>query len=256
MADGRPIETIVDQIVREAHIPGRAARDDLRRELLTHFEEAAASPERLEEALRRFGNPELLARHFRDIYQWEYVALYLAKLALSVVAAVAAALAVQVLINLRVEIQTEALRLAPEFPKAALRSVAVVLGLVTAWEIGRRPFELRRALIALSAYAAICVFVQAFFALGLQMFGSATVLVLLGLAASRLQQRPATILRTFAVFAAATYLVHLGLSVPLGPGRALTAGIALVVVWTTTVAILARCDRVFVNLFTTSGGDR
>jgi hypothetical protein len=137
-----------------------------------------------------------------------------------------------------------------------VRSVAVVFGLVTAWEIGRRPFELRRALIALSAYAAICVLVQAFFALGLQMFGSATVLVLLGLAASRFQQRRATVLRTFAVFAAATYLVHLGLSVPLGPGRALTASVALVAVWTITVAILARCDRLFVNHFTTFGADR
>ncbi|MBY0494529.1 MAG: hypothetical protein K2Y23_09950 [Cyanobacteria bacterium] len=247
------MEELIDGIVREAHIPTRAAREDLRRELAVHFEDAVASPEGLEDALRRFGNPQVLTTHFRDIYHWDYIALYFAKLAASVIASVAVALVVQVFVNLRVEIQTEALRLAPGFSKGASVSVAVVLGLVTLWEIGRRPFDGRRAAVAIAAYATISVAVQWFFASGLEVFGPATVLVLVGYASSRLEQRPAKLLRTFGLFVAATYLVHVGLSVPLAPGRAALASAALIAVWASTVAILSRFDHAFFNVFTPAG---
>lgn len=253
MDERQTVAALIDQIVRDAHIPTRAAREDLRRELATHFEDALVSPERFEDVLRRFGTPQVLTDHFRDIYQWDYLALYFAKLAASVIASVAVALAVQVLVNLRLEIQAEALRLAPGFSKGASLSVAVVVGLVTLWEIGRRPFDGRRAGIAIGAYATISIAVQWLFASGLEMFGPATVLVLVGWASSRLEQRPAKLLRTFGLFAAATYLVHMG-SVPLGPGRAVIASAALVAVWASTVAILSRLDHAFFNVFTPAGG--
>lgn len=256
MDDWREAEALIERVVRDAHIPGRAAREELRRELATHFEEAAVSPERLKDAVLRFGDPDVLRKHFDHVYRWDYFVLYLAKLAASVIVSVAVALLVQVLVNLRVEIQAEAVRLSPGFPKAAMVSVAVVLGLVTAWEIGRSPFDRRRAGIAVAAYAAICGTVQWLFASGLQMFGPATVLVFVGYASSRLEQRPAKLLRTFALFAVATYIVHLRTSVPLGAGRAVMASVALLAVWTSTVAVLSRLDHAFFNVFTTPGGGR
>jgi hypothetical protein len=256
MAERQIVAALIDQIVRDAHIPTRAGREDLRRELATHFEDAVEAPEGVEDALRRFGNPEMLTSHFRDTYQWDYIALYFAKLAASVIASVAVALVVEVLVNLRVEIQAEALRLAPGFSKGASVAVAVVLGLVTLWEIGRRPFNGRRAAIAIASYGTICFAVQWLFASGLAMFGPATVLVLVGYASSRLDQRPAKLLRTFGVFAAATYIVHVGLSAPLGPGRAVIASAALIAVWASTMAILSRLDHAFFNVFTPAGGSK
>lgn len=256
MDERQAVAALIDQIVRDAHIRSHAAREDLRRELATHFEDAIESTERVEDALRRFGNPEIVTNHFREIYQGEYIALYFAKLAASVVASVAVALVVQLLVNLRVEIRAEALRLAPGFSKGALVSVAVVIGLVALWEISRRPFDGRRASIAVAAYATTCVAVQWLFASGLAMFGPATVLVLVGYSSSRLEQRPARLARTFCLFAAATYVVHVGLSVPLGPGRVVTASAALIVVWASTVAILSRFDHAFFNVFTPTGGSQ
>jgi hypothetical protein len=251
MAEPDTVTVLIDRIVREARIPGRKAREDVRRELASHFEAAASAPGGLPAALHRFGSEEMLTRHFHDVYRWDYAALYLAKIAASLVVSVAAALAVQILVNLRLELQAEALRLAPEFTRAARLSVAVVLGLVTAWEIGRQPFDGRRASIAVAAYAALCIAVQWLFSGGLQAFGPATFLVGVGYVCSRLDRRPARLLLTFCAFAVIIYFVHLGLSVALGAGRAVAASAALVAVWASTVAILSRLDHAFLNVFTT-----
>ena len=50
--DGIP--ALIDRIVAGACISSRAERDDLRRELLTRFEEAATSPESVAYAIQRF----------------------------------------------------------------------------------------------------------------------------------------------------------------------------------------------------------
>src|ERR1700724_2298584 len=94
------------------------------------------------------------------INRMEYAIWYLAKIAASMVASIAAALLIQVLVNLRVELQAEVWRLAPGFSRAAGMSVAVVLGLISVWEAARRPFNRSRAVIAIGAYAAVCVVVR------------------------------------------------------------------------------------------------
>jgi hypothetical protein len=251
MPDAETVTDLIDRVVREARIPGRKAREDVRRELASHFEDAACVPGGLPAALHRFGSEEMLTRRFHHVYRWDYLALYLAKVAASVIVSVAAALTVQVLVNLRLALQAEALRLAPEFAKGARLSVAVVLGLVAAWEIGRRPFDGRRASIAVAAYAAVCVAVQWLFSAGLQAFGPATFLVGVGYVCARLDRRPARLLLTFCAFAVTIYAVHLAFSVALGPGRAVAASAALVAIWASTVAILSRLDHAFLNVFHT-----
>src|SRR5437660_7893010 len=156
MRDRDSVDALIDRIVAGSHIPGHAARDDLRRELRSHFEDAGTSPEATQQAVRRFGAESAVTESLRRVYRFDYAVFYLAKIAVSIVASVAAALVIEVLVNLRVELRSEAWRLAPGFSRAAGVSVAVVLGLVTAWEVGRPPFSRRRAAVALGAYAALC----------------------------------------------------------------------------------------------------
>ena len=62
------VRALVDRVVAESGIESPARRADLRRELLTHFEEAGTSPETIEEALRRFGSPSVVTESLRDVH--------------------------------------------------------------------------------------------------------------------------------------------------------------------------------------------
>jgi hypothetical protein len=240
---------MIARIVANAHVPRRAAREDLRRELLTHFEEVGTSPDAVREAMRRFGGETAVTESLRQVYRWDYLCWYLAKVAASIVASSAAALLIQVVVNLRVELQAEVWRLAPGFSRAAPTSVAVVLGLITVWEMAKPPFSRSRAAAAFGAYAGVCLVVWRVFPPGIGAFFTATVLVALGYLCSSLERRPSRLLVLFGVFAVALYVNHLGLSVAFGPGRALLASAALVVVWSSTVVILNGADRAFMGLF-------
>jgi hypothetical protein len=199
------------------------------------------------EALVRFGTPGDFAKEFRRAYRWDYFVWYLARIAASVMVSVAVALVIQVLVNLRLEFQTEAWRLAPGFSRAAIMSVAVVLGLATAWEIGRPPFSVRRAVLAVGAYAAVCIVAQVLYAKGVEAFGAATMLVCVGWVCSRLERRPAKLLLTFAMFAAAIFGIHRTLHIVMDPARAAVTSAVLIAVWTSTITILSRGDRLFSN---------
>jgi hypothetical protein len=196
-------------------------------------------------AFARFGDPDELTEAFHRVYQWNYLAWYFAKIAASVVASVAVALLIQVVVSLRFQVQAEVLQLAPGFAKAAVRSVAVVLGLATAWEIGRRPFAIRRATAAVAAYAAIGFGVQALFAAGVQAFGPATLLVCLGWLCSRLERRPVKLLLTFSMFVAAIFAIHRTLSITISPANAALASAVLIAVWISTITIFSRCEQLF-----------
>jgi hypothetical protein len=249
MDNPHAVNTLVGRLVREARLPGRRQRDELRRELAAHFEDAGAAGDASEEALRRFGDPEQLSAAFRQVYQWDYTLWYLAKVAGSVIASVAVALLIQVVVNLRVELQSEIVRLAPGFSRAAGLSVAVVVGLAAAWEIGRRPFDGRRAALGVAAYIGVCASAQVLFAQGVQAFGPATLLVAVGYACSRLERRPARLLLTFAMFLVAMFAGHSMARIVVDPARAIAASAVLVAIWTSTIGILSRCDHAFLHQF-------
>jgi len=196
-------------------------------------------------AFARFGDPDELTEAFQRVYQWKYLTWYFAKIAASVVASVAVALVIQVVVSLRLQVQSEVLQLAPGFAKAAVRLVAVVLGLATAWEIGRPPFALRRAAMAVGVYFAICIGVQTLFAAGLEAFGPATLLVCVGWLCSRLERRPAKLLLTFSMFVAAIVGIHRTLHIAVSPANAALASAVLIAVWISTITILSHCDHLF-----------
>lgn len=249
MPEPDAITALIDRIVAGACIPSRAERDDVRRELLTHFEEAATSPESLAYAIRRFGDEAMVADSLRRVYRWEYLALYLAKVVASVMASFAAALLIVAAFNLRLELETEVWRLAPGFSRAAGMALAVTVGLIAAWEVVRRPFSPSRAFVAIAAYAAVCGLMQLLVAHSVGAFVIATMLVVLGSVCLRLPSRSLRWLLTFVAFAAAEYSVHAVLSVAFPPSRAVMAGAVLVAVWASTVFILRHADAAFTQLF-------
>ncbi|MGH9411876.1 MAG: permease prefix domain 1-containing protein [Vicinamibacterales bacterium] len=201
------------------------------------------------EALSRFGPADTIGNEFGQVYRWSYVLWYLAKVAATVVMSVAAALAIEVVVNLRVELAAEALRLTPGFGRTAIMAVAVVLGLVTAWEIGRPPFQWRRAVIAVCAYAAVWLSATLLFAQGVEVFGSAAFVVFLGYACSRLERRPARLGGTFAMFVLSLVVVHRVAHVAMEPTRAAIAAAVLIAIWTSTITILSRGEQLFSRLF-------
>ncbi|HWW83178.1 MAG TPA: hypothetical protein VNZ26_06225 [Vicinamibacterales bacterium] len=243
------VAALLDRIVARARIPSRAEREDVRRELWTHFEEAGAEPEAIRHALQRFGSETAVTESFRHVYRWDYRFLYLAKIAASIVASVLVALSIEALVNLRLGTQADLWRLAPGFTRGAGLSVGIVLTLVTGWEVARRPFNLSRAAAAIATYAAVCVLVQALILNDARAFLTPAILVILGYLCSRLESRPVKLALTFAAFAGAIYGTHVMLSVVFGAGRALTAAAALVAVWSSTGVILSRMDYAFDRFF-------
>jgi hypothetical protein len=252
MDEQQSVTDLIERIVRDARLPGRAARQQLREELRSHFAAVGSSPEALREAMHHFGNPEMLTTAFRYVYRWDYAVLYVLKIAASVIVSMAVALVIQVLVNLRLEVQAEVWRLAPGFSKAAIISVGVVFGLATAWEGVRRPFDSRRATVALLSYAAVWVSVVVLGGSAIGVFGPATLLVSLGYLCSRLGLRPGRLVLTFAAFAAAIYGIHQTVNVSVPPAQALLTSGVLLAVWASTVVILSQFDHAFGHLFSVS----
>jgi hypothetical protein len=58
----------VDGDAADARSPSWAARDDLRRELWTHFEDAGTPPDDVREAMRRFGAEAMVTASLRRVY--------------------------------------------------------------------------------------------------------------------------------------------------------------------------------------------
>jgi len=234
----------VDRIVEGARIAGSAKRDDLRRELLTHFDDASATGEPVEEALRRFGPEAAIAGSLRRVYRLDLLLLHLARIAAATTASLAVALLVQTAANLRLDLRADVWRLAPGFSRAAGASAALVLVFVAAFETMRRPFSLARTMFAVASFAAVASGVRLL--LGVPAgFVTPTLLVVIGWSCSRLPSRTARTLLLVGAFATALYAIHLVSGVHLAPTRAIVTGAVQVVVWSSTAVILQRIDQLF-----------
>ncbi len=64
-----PVNALIDRIVAGADIPSWTKRNELRRELITHFEDAGTSPAVVEHALRRFGPESAIVRSLRNSHR-------------------------------------------------------------------------------------------------------------------------------------------------------------------------------------------
>ena len=151
---------LVDRLVRESNLPDDASREELRRELASHFEESADSPAAMREAITRFGSIADVSRGFRAAYRRGRGLLYAAKVLTSIVAAGAAALALELLPNVRVGVHGTSVGIGHGYLVSACFAGAIVLVLVAAWELDiellcarleRRPIRLLGAFGALLA---------------------------------------------------------------------------------------------------------
>ena len=246
------VAALVDRIVTGARITDRRRREDLRRELWTHFDEAGVSPEDRDATLGRFGAETVVTDSFRRVYRGDYILRYAAKIAASIAASVAAALAIEAAVNLRVGLGADGWRLMPGFSHGAALAVAIVFGLVALAEAGRRPFTIRRALGVVGTYSAVAAIVSLLLADSLGLFATATLLAASSAASTVVTTRTAKALLTFAAFAVAEYALHRVLHVNFGAVRAAAAGGVLVAVWASTAAIVWRVDRAFISALTTA----
>ena len=155
---------VIDEIVREAGGP-RRAREELRRELESHFAEAGESPERLREALARFGAGREVGAALRRARGLRGVALYGAKVLASLAASLLVAAAAQVAVNLRSAPAGDGLRLAVGISLGMPVSALVVALAVLAWELDVAPLCARLERHPARLCAALAVVVLA--ALGL-----------------------------------------------------------------------------------------
>jgi len=235
---------LIDRIVAGARIPGRGARDDLRRELQAHFEDAAEAGAG---AVQRFGSEETLVASFRRVYRREYALLYTAKVAASLLVSLVAAVALEALMSLRVAAPIGGWRLDPGFIHGAGVSAAVVIGLVGMREVVRRPFAIGRFLLAAGGFALACLVMQSLTNEGRTLVSPALLVAAAGVAA-RITARSLRVLAVFGAFTATLYGLHLAMSVAYGAGQAMLSSAGLVLVWASTAAILARFEDAFEEL--------
>ena len=239
---------LIERMVSAARIPGRAARDDLRRELWTHFDAAGDTPDALQRAVDRFGADALVIESLRRVHRDEYLLLQFVRTVAAIMACGLAALIVEALANVRPYAHAEGW-LAPGFARGTAVAAAVVAGLAAAWEACRLPFDWRRAAAAAGAYFGAWLLAARLFDIGAALCLMATVLVALGCLCSRFHARPRDLLLNFGAFAVALYAAHLASSTAFGIGRALAASAALVAVWAVAVFILSWFDHAFASFF-------
>src|SRR5262245_11097822 len=251
MRDDPAAAALVDRLVASARIPGRAARDDLRRELRAHFDDAADADGSAADALRRFGDEETVGGALRRVYRRDYLLAYLAKTAASIAASLTAALLIQVLLNVRMP-DAGSWRLAPAFSYTAGLSIAIALAVITGWEVLRPPFRAARAATAGAVYVAVWILARRLIPESGAAFTTAAALVSAACACSTLDVRPAKVLVTFAMLAAAEYAAHATIRARFGAERALLASAIQLPVWASTLVILARVDRAFADAFETA----
>src|SRR5262245_15191753 len=113
------IDTFVERIVRAAQIPSRRRRDELRRELRSHFEEAALTSDAVDAAVGRFGDPARIGHSLRKVYRRDYLLLYLVKVGACTAAALVAAIVIEAVASIRLASAADAWHLSPGFAHAA-----------------------------------------------------------------------------------------------------------------------------------------
>lgn len=95
MTERDAVTAFVERVVAEARIPGSRARDDLRRELLAHFDDAIRRHGSVETAIAGFGPGADVASRLRGVYRTQRLAVHAARVAVGLCASLVAALGIE-----------------------------------------------------------------------------------------------------------------------------------------------------------------
>jgi hypothetical protein len=247
------IDAFIEPIVEAARIPNRRRRGELRRELRSHFEDSGPTPNALQEAVARFGDSARIGTALRTVYRRDYMLAYLVKVGACLAATTMAALVIEAIVSLRLEASADGWHLAPGFGHAARFGVVLTFALVAAAEATQAPFAWPRALLSLGGYGIVSACALSVNPGGIGAFVTASILATIGVGFARTATRwPSRALLTLAAFAVAEYLMHQSLGITFGPIRALAASAILLMVWASTITIVAFSDRAFVSAFRTT----
>jgi hypothetical protein len=247
------IDAFIERIVEAAQIPSRGRRDDLRRELRTHFEESAPIPEAIDAAVARFGNTSQIGDSFRKVYRRDFLVFHLARIAGCIATAAIAAILIEALASLRRDGGLDTWGLSPGFAHAAAFGVVLTLALVVAAEAARAPFTWSRALCWLGCYAMVSGAGWSVNATSAGAVATAGILATITVGVLKAAATwPSRVLLTLPAFGAAEYLRHQSLGISFGPVRALMASAILLLLWASTLAIVTFADRVFGGAFKTT----
>jgi hypothetical protein len=93
------VAALIDRIVAGAAIPSRRERDDLRRELQTHFDDVARTCGSIEKAIAAFGPPEEVVSQLRDVYRAQRLVGHAIRIGAGLTASMLAALVIELGIN-------------------------------------------------------------------------------------------------------------------------------------------------------------
>jgi hypothetical protein len=149
------IDALIEPIIDAARIPSRRRRDELRRELRSHFEDVGQAPEAVHDAVAHFGNPARIGNSFRQVYRRDYILFYVVKVVACIAAATAAAIVIEAIAGLRLERDADTWHLSPGFAHAAPFGVVLAFALVAAAEATRAPFMRSRAFWSLGGYTLV-----------------------------------------------------------------------------------------------------
>ena len=246
------IGALIESIVEAARIASRRRRDELRRELRSHFEDGAMTPGAVHGAVARFGSVTEIGDSFRKVYRRNYLWFYLVKVGACIAGATTAAILIEAIASVRLASGPDAWCLSPEFSHAAGFGVILTFGLVAAAEATRAPVTWLRALVSLGCYAIVAAGALSVDPNGVGAFVAASIMALTGVGFARAATSwTSRALLTLAAFAVAECVWHQSMGVTFGPIRA-RGRCNPHDAWVSTITIVAFSDRAFVTAFRTS----
>jgi hypothetical protein len=247
------LDALIEPIIEAARIPSRRRRDELRRELRSHFEAAGQAPDSVHDAVARFGNTARIGQSFREVYRRDYVLFYVVKVVASIAAATIAAVVIEAIASLRLDGATDAWHLSENFAHAAPFGVVLALAVVAAAEATRAPFMRCRAFWSIGGYTIVAACACSVSPNGSGAFVTAGILATIGVAMAR--AAAAWTLKaalTLVAFTVVEYLLHQSLGIRFGPIRALATSAVLLMLWASTITIVSFSDRTFVSALRTN----
>jgi hypothetical protein len=160
MDERNHVADLIDRIVRDARLARQRDRDELRRELESHFAEAEESPTTLRTAIDRFGDPADIGGALWIIHRRTPAMRNALRLTAAIIASAIVAFVLQLATSLYVDSRSHAVRISPFFVRSVTFSGLIIAMLVLAWELDvaslctrleRHPVRLALVLATLAA---------------------------------------------------------------------------------------------------------